>query len=69
MARYIIDHELKNSIEHVKGLRNNPEENKVILYYIDNKNDRLDKLLKENHEYKEFFKQLNRFLPKQNILR
>ncbi len=66
MARIKHDYKLKNSIEHVKGLRNDPEKNEVILYYIDNKNKRLDKLQKENHEYEEFFKQLNKLLPNTN---
>ena len=66
MAQYRPDYKLKDSIEYVKGLRNDPEKNKVILYYIDNKNKRLDKLMKENHEYEEFFKQLNKLLPKTN---
>ena len=68
MARYKKDYKLEEAIKLINELENN-HDNELIRYYVDHLKDHVYKQHSTIGKYEEFFKQLNRFLPKQNILR
>lgn len=43
-------------------------QNILIKYYIDKKQDETNELKKQLEEYREWFKNLDKFLPKKNIV-
>lgn len=66
MALYRPDYKLIEADKVLKELDPSIKENELILYYIDDKNKRIEKLREEIKEYQEFFKQLDKFLPNKN---
>lgn len=66
MTLYRPDYKLIEADKVLKELDLSIKENELILYYIDDKNKKIEKLREEIKEYQEFFKQLDKFLPNKN---
>lgn len=66
MAHYRPDYKLIEADKVLKELDTSIKENELILYYINDKNKRIEKLREEIKEYQDFFKQLDKFLPNKN---
>jgi len=67
MALYKPDYEYKAAKKLIDRL-DDTVENRLIKYYISKKEDHIEKQYKQLEEYKQFFNQLNKFLPKTNII-
>jgi Tfp pilus assembly protein PilO len=66
MALYRPDYKLIEAKKHINSLDLSVKENDLIHYYIKKNEERLENLRKENDEYREWFKRLDRFLPNKN---
>lgn len=67
MALYRPDYELKEAKDIIDNL-DDSKENKLIKYYIKNKEDYINKQNERLKEYQDFFNKLDHLLPNRNIL-
>ena len=65
MALYRPDYKLQKAKKLIDSL-DDSEENKLIRYYIQKKQDWIDEQDKKLKEYRDFFDKLDRFLPNRN---
>jgi hypothetical protein len=64
--RYTSDYKYEKAKDLIDSLDVGVEEYDLILYYINKKDERIKNLESSINEYRECFKQMDRFLPNKN---
>ncbi len=64
--RYTPDYKYEKAKDLIDSLDVGVEEYDLILYYINKKDERIKNLESSINEYREWFKQMDRFLPNKN---
>jgi len=65
--RYTPDYKYKKAKDLTDSLDFGVEKYDLILYYINKKDERIKNLQSSINEYREWFKQMDRFLPNENL--
>jgi hypothetical protein len=64
--KYTPDYKYKEAKELISSLDESVHEYELILYYINKRENYITDLEKRLHEYQDWFKQMDKFLPNKN---